>query len=140
MEFRDDNSDALRVFRRSMLRYAADLNGKLANVAPQEITAATKFFVDTEIVPSLDELRAKLNAPARSWYKRAVDFGRVVPKVVPSLFTMNPATILSSVLTNFAPQFFTEVSAVGEKRETLKKSGMYYLLQLERYQAENRPK
>ena len=65
MEFRADNNAALRGFRRSMLRYAGDLNGKVANVPPAEIQAATKFFVDTEIVPALDELRAKMNAPAR---------------------------------------------------------------------------
>ncbi len=140
MEFRADTSDSLRAFRRSMLRYAGDLNGKLASVALQDIAAATKFFVDTEIVPTLDELRAKINAPARPWYKRAIDFGRVLPKVVPSFFTMNPATIIGSILTNYAGQFFTELSAVGEKREALKKSGLYYLLQLQTYQAANRPK
>ena len=124
MEFRADNNAALRGFRRSMLRYAGDLNGKVANVPPAEIQAATKFFVDTEIVPALDELRAKMNAPARPWYKRAVDFGRVLPKVVPSFFTMNPSTIIGSILTNYAGEFFTELSAVGEKRESLKKSGL----------------
>jgi len=124
MEFRADNNAALRGFRRSMLRYAGDLNGKVANVPPAEIQAATKFFVDTEIVPALDELRAKMNAPARPWYKRAVDFGRVLPKVVSSFFTMNPSTIIGSILTNYAGEFFTELSAVGEKRESLKKSGL----------------
>lgn len=44
MEFRADNSAALRSFRRSMLRYAGDLNGKIANVPPAEIQAATKFL------------------------------------------------------------------------------------------------
>jgi hypothetical protein len=52
---------------------------------------------------------------------------------------MNPAAIIGAILTNYAPQFFTELSAVGEKQESLKKSGLYYLLQLETYQAENRP-
>jgi CBS domain-containing protein len=33
--------------------------------------------------------------------KRAVDFGRVLPKVVPSFFTMNPSTIIGSILTNY---------------------------------------
>jgi hypothetical protein len=59
-----------------------------------------------EIVPALDELRAKMNAPARPWFKRAVDFGRVLPKVIPSFFTMDPATIIGSILTDYAGQFF----------------------------------
>jgi hypothetical protein len=100
MEFRTDNSAALRSFRRSMLRYAGDLHGKIANMPPAEIQATTKFFVTTEIAPALDELRAKINAPARPWYKRAVDFGRVVPKLIPSFFTMNPAAIIGAILPN----------------------------------------
>jgi hypothetical protein len=78
-----------------------------------------------------------MNAPARPWYKRAIDFGRVVPKLVPSFFTMDAGTIIGAILTNYAGEFFTELSSVGEKREALKKSGLYYLLQLETYQAEN---
>lgn len=50
MEFRADTNATLRGFRRSMLRYAGDLNGKVASVTPAEIQAATKFFVDTEII------------------------------------------------------------------------------------------
>lgn len=140
MEFRSDNGESLRAFRRSMLRYAGDLNGKLVKENPRDVAETARFFVNTEIVPVLDELRAKMNAPARSWYKRAVDFGRVLPRVVPSFFTMNPATIIGSILTNYAGQFFTELSAVGEKQEVLKKSGLYYLLQLQAYQSEHRLK
>jgi hypothetical protein len=109
MEFRAENKDSLRGFRRSMLRYAGDLSGMLSNVPPAHIQAATKFFVDTEIVPALDELRGKMNAPARPWYKRAIDFGRVVPKLVPSFFTMDAGTIIGAILTNYAGQFFTEL-------------------------------
>jgi hypothetical protein len=139
MEFREDNRDALRIFRRSLLRYAGDLNGKLAQVAPAEIELATKFFVDTEIAPALDELRAKMNAPARPWYKRAIDAVRVVPKISPSFYTMNAKTIIGTALLSYLPQFFTELTAIGEKREALRKSGLYYLLQLETFHAKNRP-
>ena len=37
IEFREDNRDALRAFRRALLRYAGDLNGKLINLTPQEM-------------------------------------------------------------------------------------------------------
>jgi hypothetical protein len=34
---------------------------------------------------------------------------------------MNPSTIIGSILTNYAGEFFTELSAVGEKREISEK-------------------
>jgi len=37
----------LRAFRRSMLRYAADLNGKIKDISWAEFEAKTKFFVET---------------------------------------------------------------------------------------------
>lgn len=139
MEFRAANHDALRVFRRSLLRYAGSLNGKLANAPHQEIEAMTKFFVATEIAPALDELKAKMSAPARPWYKRGIDAVKIAPNISPSFYTMDPASMLGAALAAYVPQFFTELTAVGEKREALKKSGLYYLLQLETFHSKNRP-
>jgi hypothetical protein len=140
MEFRAENSAALHVFRRSLLSYAGELDEKLKDVLPDEIEVATRFFVQTKIAPALDELRAKMNALARPWYKRAIDAVRVVPKVSPSFYTMDAKTILGAIIAGYLPQLFTELSAIGEKREALKKSGLYYLLRLETYQGKNRPK
>ena len=136
MEFRADNTVPLRAFRRGMLKYAADLNREVGKHAVEDLEAATKFFVDTEIVPALDELRSKMNAPARPWYKRAIDFGRVAPKLEPAFYTMDPSLIFASILANYLPQFFTELSAFGEKHETLKRSPLYYLLRLQKFQSE----
>jgi hypothetical protein len=140
MEFREQNRPELRVFRRSLLRYAGELNAKLTTVPPEEIEVATKFLVLTEIVPALDELRAKMNAPARPWYKRAIDAVQVIPKVSPAFYTMDVKTIIGAVLAGYLPQAYTELSAIGEKREILKKSGLYYLLRLETYQGSKQPK
>ena len=139
MEFREDNRESLGVFRRALLRYAGDLSVKLAHVSSKEAEATTKFFVETEIVPALDELRAKMNAPARPWYKRAIDAMRVAPKISPSFYTMDATTIIGTALMAYLPQFFTELTAIGEKHEALKKSELYYLLQLETFYANNRP-
>jgi hypothetical protein len=97
MEFRAENTASLRAFRSGMLKYAADLNREVGKHAIADLQAATKFFVDTEIVPALDELRSKMNAPARPWYKRAIDFGRVAPKLEPAFYTMDPAVIFASI-------------------------------------------
>ena len=70
MEFRAENTTTLRAFRRSMLRYADDLNKRLSGIEPKELEKHTKFFINTEIVPVLDELQAAVNAPARAWWRR----------------------------------------------------------------------
>jgi hypothetical protein len=140
MEFRVENGTALRNFRRSLLRYAGMLDSKLGEVRhPEDIEEATRFFVQTEIAPALDELRAKMNAPARPWYKRAIDAIRVLPKVSPSFYTMDIKTIIGAALATYLPQFFTELSAIGEKREAIRKSNLYYLLRLEAFHTDNQP-
>jgi hypothetical protein len=57
MEFRDANKELLRAFRRSMLRYAADLSGKISGLSRGDYEAKTKFFIETEIAPAMDETR-----------------------------------------------------------------------------------
>ena len=56
-----------------MLRYAADLNGKIKGLTREEFEAKTKFFIETEIAPAIDELNSVVNDPARPWLKRAID-------------------------------------------------------------------
>jgi hypothetical protein len=73
MEFREQNAQDLRTFRRSMLRYAADLNDQLGGLDRRELETKMKFFVQTEVGPSLDELRDSINAPDRPWYKRLTE-------------------------------------------------------------------
>jgi hypothetical protein len=52
---------------------------------------------------------------------------------------MDVKTIIGAILAGYLPQLYTEISAIGEKREALKKSELYYLLRLETYQEKNRP-
>ena len=136
MEFRAENKDALRAFRRSMLRYASDLGGLISGDTPEEIDSTTRFFVETEIVPVLDELRSSMNAPGRPWHKRAVDFVRVIPELATAFMTLDPQTALGKVLTTYAGQLFSEAMAAGDQREALKRSGLYYLLKLQTYQSD----
>jgi hypothetical protein len=130
MEFREANKDLLRGFRRSMLRYAADLNGKIAGLTRAEFEAKTKFFIDTQIVPAMDELNATMNDPARPWFKRAVDAIRIIPQVAGAYFVGGEAAALTKAVTATAAQFFVEVAAKGDKEEALKRSGLTYLLRL----------
>jgi hypothetical protein len=139
MEFRAENATSLRAFRRSMLRYADDLNKRLSGVKLEELERHTKFFIDTEIVPVLDELKTAVNAPARAWWRRGLEFVKVVPELAAGAFTMEPAAAIAKVLTTYAGQMFTEITAKGDQREALKRSGLYYLLQFRAFQEERKP-
>ena len=139
MEFRAENTTTLRAFRRSMLRYADDLNKRLSGIKPEELEKHTKFFIDTEIVPVLDELQAAVNAPGRAWWRRGLDFVKVVPELAAGAFTMEPTAAITKILTTYAGQMFTEITAKGDQREALKRSGLYYLLRLRAFQDERKP-
>jgi hypothetical protein len=139
MEFRAENTKTLRAFRRSMLRYADDLNKRLSGIKPEELEKHTEFFIKTEIVPVLDELDAALNAPARAWWRRGLDFVKVIPELATGAFLMDPTTAIAKVLTTYAGQMFTEITAKGDQREAMKRSGLYYLLRLRAFQEKHKP-
>jgi hypothetical protein len=139
MEFRAENTETLRAFRRSMLHYAGDFNKRLSGIKSEEFEKHTNFFIGTEIVPVLDELKAAINAPARAWWRRGLDFVRVVPELAAGAFTMDPTTAITKVLTTYAGQMFAEMTAKGDQREALKRSGLYYLLRLRAFQEERKP-
>ncbi|WP_308516149.1 hypothetical protein [Sphingomonas flavescens] len=131
MEFREANQSHLRAFRRAMLRYAGEWKGKLAGVSAEDLARETDFLIQTEIVPALDELRQLANDPARPWYKRAIDGVRILPSVATKCFTMSPGAALAQVLLAYAPQFFDELAAKGQKQQQVRRSGLYYLLQVQ---------
>jgi hypothetical protein len=131
MEFRTENSALLRGFRRSMLRYAADLNDRIRGVSAEEFRDKTTFFIETEIVPAMDELRAAINAPSRPWYRRAIDAAKIAPAIAGAYFVGSPTAALAKAISASAEQFFVEVAAHGDKAESLKRSGLYYLLRLQ---------
>jgi hypothetical protein len=138
MEFRNANAALLRGFRRSMLRYAADLNGKIKGMDRDEFERHTKFFIETEIVPSMDELNATMNDPARPWHKRAIDAIKVIPEIGGAFLTGGPHAALTKAITAAAAQFFVEVAAKGDKEEVLKRSGLTYLLRLKAFYDDRR--
>src|SRR5271167_3933804 len=51
--------------RSSQPDYAADLNGNIDGLTREEFEHKTRFFIETEIVPAMDDLRMTMNDPAR---------------------------------------------------------------------------
>lgn len=134
MEFRAENVDALRAYRRAMLQYAGELNDSLKDLSQADIERRTQFFIQTEIAPALDVLRSSIANPARPWYKRWADGARVTAEVGAGFLTMTPASAAANAVAKFAGLIATEVMAEGDLRSTLKQSGLYYLLKLEQTQ------
>ena len=89
-------------------------------------------------MPVLDELQAAVNAPARSWWRRGIDFVRVIPELAAGSFAMDPSTAIAKILTTYAGQAFVEMTAKGDQKEALKRSGLYYLLRLQAFQQEHK--
>ncbi|BBD97116.1 hypothetical protein SAMIE_1006170 [Sphingobium amiense] len=132
MEFRNANSQALRAFRRAMLRYAGEWRDKLKELPPEEVVRETAFLVQTEIVPALDELRQLASDPARPWYKRAVDGIKMAAALAGACMMADKEKAFGAMLAAAAPMFFTEVEAKGDKSQTVRRSDLYYLLKLQR--------
>jgi len=133
MEFRDTNAKLLRAFRRSMLRYAGDLNSKIKGMTRDDFEATTKFFIETQIVPAMDELNATMNDPARPWHKRAIDSIKIASEVGGAFIVGGPAGALSKALSSSLGQLFVELDAKGDKNAALKRSGLTYLLRLKAF-------
>jgi len=137
MEFRDANKKLLRAFRRSMLSYAGDLNGKIKDLSPEEFEKETRFFIDTQIVPTLDALNEAMNAPARSWYTRGVQGIRFISAVGGAYMLRGEAAAFTTAISAAASEVFAELQAAGDKREAEKRMGLTYLLRLQSFQREN---
>ena len=76
---------------------------------------------------------------ARAWWKRGLDFVKVVPELAAGAFTMEPTTLIAKIMTTYAGQMFTEITAKGDQREAMKRSGLYYLLRLRAFQEKHKP-
>jgi hypothetical protein len=137
IEFREDNKALLRGFRRSMLAYAAELNGKIKDLTSEEFETATRFFIETEVVPTMDALNEAMNAPARPWHLRAIDGIKFVAGLGGAYLVGGEAAALTKALASASAQLFVELQAAGDKREAQKRSGLTYLLRLQSFQRGN---
>jgi hypothetical protein len=98
-----------------------------------KILSATRFFVQTEVVPVMDALRSSMSDPARPWYNRVTDHVRVVANLGASFLVMDPTAAIAKALAKYAGVLGAEVTARGDQRHNLRRSGLYYLLSLQRF-------
>lgn len=90
LEARDDLSKHVRPFRISMLRLSAELNRAIGGASTKEdIIAAGKFIVETDVLPTLLELKSELEKPRKGWLSRTWNLTKKVPRLACSYATMN---------------------------------------------------
>lgn len=129
LEIRDDLSKYLRPFRLSLLRLAGELNKAISSTSTNdEILRASRFLIETEVQPSLIELRAAIEAPGKRWYNRAFDVAKQVPELATSFATLPTNVAIAKVLAALGAILVDMQSEETEKRAS--RSGMYYLLKL----------
>ncbi len=136
MYFRSENKKSLRIFRRSMLKYAADLNSKIDGMDLKDFERKTTFFIQTEIAPVLDELRAAMDKRG-PWLGRAVDAMCVAPEVSAEYYALGYKAALIKAFVKYAPRLFREFKASRVAASKLKHSDLYYLLRLRTFYSDH---
>ena len=114
-----------------MLRYSKEVNDALSSGEQEDMIKATQFFVATEIAPTLHDLRQVIDAPNRPWLKRVGDLLKVAPDMALAYLTMDRDRVIKSLATAMGP-LFSELDARGDRGQALKRSGLYYILKLQR--------
>lgn len=130
MEFRAENATALKAFRRSMLRYAADLNNKIDGAELGDIEKITQFFVDTEIAPALDELRAASKKPGWKWMNRSINYLKIAPEIGAAYLAAGKMAAIAAAIRGASSQAGTDVQTSQGATKLLRKNGLYYLLKV----------
>ena len=128
VDFREQNKENLRAFRRGMLRFAAKLDNVIEDGDAQHMAERTRFVVDTEIRPALDELRADVQKSNRPWGVRAVDTATVGAAIVAGFLAGGPAVGAIGGLAKIGDVISKEVQAGKDAKERRNKNGLFYLL------------
>lgn len=129
LEVREDLSKYIHPFRLSLLRLAAELNKAISQTSShEEIVKAARFVVETEVHPSLVELREAIERPSKRWYNRAFDIAKQAPELATSFATMPASIAIAKVLAAIG-SILVDVQSEQLKKEAAR-SGMYYLLKL----------
>jgi hypothetical protein len=126
VEARNDLATYVRPFRFAMLRMASKLSAAIeSNANTEDISAAAKFIVQTEIYPTLAELRSEMSKPKKGWMDRSWTLAKTVPSLISAYASLNLAEALPKTVEALGNWLVTGFS---EKKP---RSDLYYLLKLE---------
>ena len=125
LEARHNLAEYLRPFRLALLRMANTLNSGIDDTTDAvEIQRAAEFIAQTEIYPTLEEVKNELDRPRKGWMGRSWEMAKKVPELVALYATLNLREALPKTVEALGDWFVSGISA-NEPR-----SDLYYLLKL----------
>lgn len=128
IEARTELKPYLAPFRRGMLKLAGRLNSAIQQTSDSaEIGRAAEFIAQTEVYPSLVELRAELDRhKQRSWMPRTWELTKCVPAIVASFSVGHYPAMVQKIVAAFGSWFIAGVT------EENPRSGLHYLLKMQK--------
>jgi hypothetical protein len=129
-EMRSELRAHLRPFRLALLRLAGELNGLItADASPRDVQAAARVLAETKVYPELQGLRDEIERASKPYFKRAIGVFKTAPELAQAFSTMSPSLAVARVLGKLLGGL-ESIADDQNKREHLKRSGLYYLLRL----------
>lgn len=121
---RNDLNTEIKDFRVGLLRLSKELNNAIESTASEkEIIEAAKFITQTDVLPTLIELRNAMCKPKQDWMTGAWEFTKKVPELAGAYVTLSSDAIPKTI------------EALGDwlvgARAEEPRSNMYYLLKLQ---------
>ncbi len=133
LDFRDEMKPYVSSFRLSILRLARTLNSMIGDGATsEEIGKKAAFLVETDVQPPLIELKNYAESPERRWYKNVSDLVPLASKIVGSFSAVPSGLPVSASLVGVGGLFAGDVKAEWDREAAVKRSPIYYLLEVER--------
>jgi hypothetical protein len=127
LEARADLEKHVRPFRLEMLRMASKLSAAIeSDASSDDIAAAAKLIVQTDVYPTLAEFRNELSKSKKGWMDRSWKLTQVAPSLAAAYALSNPLVAIPGVIKALGDWL---VAGFSEKKP---RSNLYYLLKLEK--------
>lgn len=127
VEARSELKPCLAAFRRSMLRLAGQLNSAIQQTSDsKEIQRAAEFIAQTEVYPSIADLRAELEkSKQKGWIGRTWELTKRVPGIVAQYTMGNHVAGIQKTIAAFGSWI------IAGATEDKPRSGLHYLLKMQ---------
>jgi len=128
-EFRAETREAVKPFRRAILKLAKELNAEIHSDAKlADVQASARFLAETSVVPAMEDLRGAINSSGKPWHKRAV---KLVPALVGAFFGMPTSTVVAQALGAILGELYDWNDERREKEQRMKRGEFHFLLQMQ---------
>lgn len=97
-----------------------------SDASSEDISAAARFIVQTDVYPTIAELRDELAKPKKGWMDRSWKLAQVAPSLAAAYALANPLVAIPGVIKALGDWL---VAGFSEKKP---RSNLYYLLKLEK--------